>query len=59
MILQNFILALDEAAIAEGARVVAEWYRDILPKVREVYTGKVVAKFAYMLEGKAATGEYY
>ena len=59
MILQNFILALDEAAIAEGARVVAEWYRDILPKVKEVYTGKVVAKFAYMLEGKAATGEYY
>ena len=59
MILQNFILALDEAAIAEGARVVAEWHRDILPKVKEVYTGKVVAKFAYMLEGKAATGEYY
>ena len=59
MILQNFILALDEAAIAEGARVVAEWHRDILPKVKEVYSGKVVAKFAYMLEGKAATGEYY
>jgi len=59
MILQNFIPALDEAAIAEGAKVVAEWHRDILPKVKEVYTGKVVAKFAYMLEGKAATGEYY
>ena len=59
MVLQNFITGFDEKANAERARVVAEWHRDILPKIKEVYTGKLVAKFAFMLEEKAASGEHY
>ena len=59
MVLQNFITGFDEKANAERARVIAEWHRDVLPKVKEVYSGRMVAKFAFMLEEKAATGEYY
>lgn len=41
------------------AKILADWYKQILPKVRQVYKGKVIAKFAWVEESLPETASDY
>jgi hypothetical protein len=41
------------------ASILAEWYKQILPKVRKTFTGKVVAKFCWVEENIPETASDY
>jgi hypothetical protein len=44
---------------AERSRIFGGWYKQILPRVREVYSGKVIAKFAWVEETIPETASDY
>jgi len=44
---------------AKRARIFGAWYKQILPRVHEVYSGKVIAKFAWMDETTPDTASDY
>ena len=41
----------------ETAKVVGEWHRRVLPKMREVFTGKISTKFGYVYKELAARAD--
>ena len=54
MIMTNF-----EEDGSKRSLMLADWYKQILPKVKEVYSGKVIAKFAWMDETTPETASDY
>lgn len=41
------------------AETLADWHEQMLPKIKEVYSGKVIAKFAWVEEEMIITGSQY